>query len=218
MSVIISLEQVGVRYRTRKSLFRHDYYDALSDVSFEVHRGETLGIVGNNGAGKSTLLKVLSGIYKPDSGRIVSSARKTSLLALQAGFDPNLNGRDNAVLMGMLMGYSRAQVYAELDNIEEYAELGDFFYQPIKTYSTGMRARLGFSTTSFLRPEVLLVDEVLGVGDKGFKAKATATVQDFIRSDQTVIIVSHSEQTINNLCDRVVELEKGRVIKLESLK
>jgi lipopolysaccharide transport system ATP-binding protein len=208
---IIKLENVGVRYRKRKSWFRHDYHDALKEISFELYSGETLGIIGHNGAGKSTLLKVLSGIYAPDVGSIINNSMKTSLLTLNVGFDQNLNGKDNAIISGMLLGYSKQQVYSQIDNIENYCELGDFFYEPIKTYSSGMRARLGFATAAFLRPEILLIDEVLGVGDASFRKKATLTMKNMIKSDQSIVLVSHSENTIKRLCDRVIALENGRV-------
>ncbi len=210
--VIISLRNVAVRYRRGRSLFKTDYYEALKDITFEVRRGETLGVIGRNGAGKSTLLKVLSGIYSPDEGSITNHAKNTSLLTLQAGFDQNLNGRDNAVISGMMSGYRKADVLAKLDQIEEYSELGEFFYQPLSTYSSGMRARLGFATATYLRPEVLLIDEVLGVGDAKFKVKATKTMESMICSDQTVILVSHSAVAMKQLCDRVVWIDGGRVV------
>lgn len=212
--IIISVKNIRVAYRQRRSFFRHKYFEALKDVSFDVRKGETLGVIGRNGAGKSTLLKVLSGIYLPDSGLIDNKARKTSLLTLQAGFDADLCGRDNARLSGMLMGYDKRFVESKLDDIEQYSELGDFFYSPIKTYSTGMKARLGFAVATYLTPEVLLVDEVLGVGDAKFKEKAAKTIEDMILSDQTVILVSHSAGAMSKLCDRIVWIEEG-VVKAE---
>lgn len=209
--VIISLENVGVNYRKRKSFFRHDYHEALKDITFDVRRGETLGVIGRNGAGKSTLLKVLSGIYQPSSGQISNLSTKTSLLTLQAGFDPNLCGRDNAVLSGMLLGYEKEVIYEKMQEIADYSELGDFFNQPIKTYSTGMKARLGFAVATYLRSEVLLIDEVLGVGDAKFKQKASETMRAMMKSDQTVVLVSHSADALAKLCDRVVWIENGVV-------
>lgn len=212
--IIISVKNIRVAYRQRQSFFRHKYYEALKDVSFDVRKGETLGVIGRNGAGKSTLLKVLSGIYMPDSGVIENKAKKTSLLTLQAGFDADLCGRDNARLSGMLMGYSKGFVESKLDDIEQYSELGDFYYSPMKTYSTGMKARLGFAVATYLTPEVLLIDEVLGVGDAKFKKKAAKTIEGMILSDQTVILVSHSAGSMSKLCDRIVWIENG-VIKDE---
>jgi len=209
--IIISVKNVGLSYRKKKSFFRHEYHPALKDISFDVRRGETVGIIGRNGVGKSTLLKLLSGIYMPDTGSIVNHARKTSLLTLQAGFDLNLCGRDNAIISGMLLGYDKERIHAELDNIESYSELGEFFYQPLKTYSTGMRARLGFATATHLSPEVLLVDETLGVGDEKFKKKATATMEAMIQSDRTVILVSHAASVMAKLCNRIVWIENGLI-------
>ena len=210
-NAIISLKGVGLSYRKKKSFFRHEYYEALKDITFDVKPGETLGIIGRNGAGKSTLLKILSGIYLPDKGTIINRSKKTSLLTLQAGFDQNLSGKDNVVLSGMLLGYSKAKIYSELDNIESYSELGKFFHEPIKTYSTGMRTRLGFATATYLKPEVLLLDEVLGVGDERFKAKATETMTEMMQSDHTVVLVSHSGAAMTAYCDRIIWIEGGTV-------
>jgi lipopolysaccharide transport system ATP-binding protein len=181
----------------------------LKGVNFDVHRGETLGILGRNGAGKSTLLRVISGVLRPDKGRVVNRNVSVSLLALQAGFDPNLSGRDNTVLSGLLHGYSRSQIDSRLDAIRSYSELGDFFETPVRTYSTGMRARLGFSITTIIAPDVLLIDEVLSVGDQRFRQKAERTMVSKIQSRQTVILVSHSHQQIERMCDRVVLIEEG---------
>lgn len=209
MEPIITLNNIGVRYRTRKKFFRHEYHDALKDISFEVYRGETLGVVGHNGAGKSTLLKVLAGIYTPDSGVYISKAKKTSLLALQVGFDTNLSGRDNAVISGLIMGFKKKEILSRIENIKEYSELDDYFELPIKTYSTGMRARLGFSVAAQLKPEVLLLDEVLGVGDQSFKNKSVKTIKELMASDSTVILVSHSKEFVNEVCQRSIELKQG---------
>lgn len=204
---IISLKDVGVRYKRRGGLFRKpEYFQALEGVSFDIHRGETLGILGRNGAGKSTLLRVVAGIIQPDSGEIVNHGVTVSLLALQAGFDAELPGTDNAILSGMLMGYTRKQVEARLDDIAEFSELGEFMYEPVKTYSSGMKARLGFSVAMYLIPDVLLLDEVLSVGDAAFKKKAEEEMMRKIHSNQTILLVSHSKRQVNRVCDRVIEL------------
>ncbi|MFG6137174.1 ABC transporter ATP-binding protein [Halomonas sp. B23F22_10] len=208
--VIISLQDVGVRYKRRGGLFRKpEYFQALDGVSFNIHRGETLGILGRNGAGKSTLLRVVAGIIQPDSGKITNHGVSVSLLALQAGFDAELPGTDNAILSGMLMGYTRKQVEARLDDIAEFSELGDFMYEPVKTYSSGMKARLGFSVAMYMTPDVLLLDEVLSVGDKQFKKKAETEMMKKLHSDQTVLLVSHSERQVGRICERVVEVHGG---------
>lgn len=207
---IISLRDVGVRYKRAGSIFRKtQYYEALKAINLDIYPGETLGILGRNGAGKSTLLKVISGIIKPDSGEIINRGASVSLLALQAGFDPNLSGRDNAILSGMLQGYSRKEVESRLEEIQDFSELGDFFYEPVRTYSSGMRARLGFSISTIISPDVLLIDEVLSVGDKHFKEKAERAIVAKIQSQQTVVLVSHSHTQIAKLCDRAVVINNG---------
>ena len=210
MEPIISLHEVSVRYKRSGNVFRRkSYFEALKSVTLDIYPGETLDILGRNGSGKSTLLRIISGVIRPDRGRLINRGVSVSLLALQAGFDPNLNGRDNAILNGMLQGLSRREVEAHLDEIQEYSELGDFFFEPARTYSTGMRARLGFSITTIISPDVLLVDEVLSVGDKHFKEKAERTMMQKIQSQQTVVLVSHSHHQIARLCDRAVLIDEG---------
>ena len=210
MKPIISLQHVAVSYKRTGNVFRRkSYFDVLKSIDLDIFPGETLGILGRNGAGKSTLLRVISGVIRPDNGKIINYGASVSLLALQAGFDPNLTGRDNAILGGILQGYSHREVEARLDEIQEYSELGDFFYEPVRTYSTGMRARLGFSITTIISPDILLIDEVLGVGDKHFKEKAERTMVAKIQSQQTVVLVSHSHQQIARLCDRAVLIDEG---------
>ena len=210
MEPIISLQDIGIRYKRSGSVFRRkSYFEALKSVSLDIYPGETLGILGRNGSGKSTLLRVIAGIIRPDQGKLINHGVSVSLLALQAGFDPNLNGKDNTILSGILNGYSRREIEARLDEIQEYSELGEFFLEPVRTYSTGMRARLGFSITTTISPDVLLVDEVLGVGDQHFREKAERTMIAKIESQQTVVLVSHSQQQISRLCDRAVLLDDG---------
>lgn len=210
MKPIISLQDVAVRYKRSGNVFRRrSYFDALKSITLDIYPGETLGILGRNGAGKSTLLRVISDVIRPDSGKLINHGVSVSLLALQAGFDTNLNGRDNAILSGMLLGYSRHDVQARLNDIHEFSELGDFFFEPVRTYSTGMRARLGFSISTIISPDVLLVDELLSVGDMHFKEKAERTMIAKIQSQQTVVLVSHSHQQIARLCDRAVLINEG---------
>ncbi len=210
MEPVISLQNVAVRYKRSGSIFRRkSYFDVLKSITLDIYPGETLGILGCNGAGKSTLLRIISGIIRPDRGTLINRGASVSLLALQAGFDPNLNGRDNAILSGILQGLTRQEVEARLDNIHEYSELGDFFFEPVRSYSTGMRARLGFSISTIISSDVLLVDEVLSVGDKHFKEKAERTMLAKIQSQQTVVLVSHSSQQIMRMCDRAVLIDEG---------
>lgn len=210
---IIELKNVGVTYKERKSLFKSESYQALKDVSFDVYKGETLGIIGRNGAGKSTLLRLLAGIIKPDKGEVIHHTKSVSLMALAAGFDPNLSGRQNAVISGMLLGYSKKHITDKLQEIKTFSELQDFFEKPAKTYSSGMRARLAFSIAMYVSPDVLLIDEVLGVGDASFKQKAEQALEEKIASDITVIIVSHSETQVKRLSQRIVWVDGGRVRK-----
>jgi len=207
---LLSLKNIGVSYRRRVGLHRQPPFWALEDVSLEIYRGETLGVIGRNGVGKSTLLRLLAGIIKPDRGTIhLDTPCHISLLSLQVGFLPQLTGRENAVLSGMLLGVPRKAIEARMDKIIDFAELGDFFDQPIYVYSTGMRARLGFSVAFQTDPDILLVDEVLGVGDAEFREKSERAMRQKIRSNRTVVLVSHNPQTIRNLCDRAVWIEKG---------
>ncbi len=206
---LLSLRHVGASYWLRKGFFRRQRYWALKDVSFEVYHGESLGIIGRNGCGKSTLLKILAGITRPDQGSIRRQEVRATLLALQLGFLPYLTGRENAMLSGMMLGLTRRQIAGRIEAIAEFAELGDFFDEPILEYSAGMKARLGFAVAFQLDPDILLIDEVLGVGDAQFRKKSTAVMTEKIRSDKTVVLVSHSAETIVELCDRAVWLEEG---------
>lgn len=210
---IIELKNVGVTYRERKSFFKSEEYQALKDVSFDVYKGEVLGVIGRNGAGKSTLLRLLGGIIKPDKGEVIHHTKSVSLMALAAGFDPNLSGRQNAIISGMLIGYSKKKIEAQLEEIKIFSELQDFFEKPTKTYSSGMQARLAFSIAMYVSPDVLLIDEVLGVGDVSFKQKAEQALEEKIASDITVIIVSHSEAQVSRLAERIVWIDGGKVRK-----
>jgi len=205
---IIRLEGVGVAFPRQASLRRGEPFWALENVSFDVREGETLGVIGRNGAGKTTLLKVLAGILKPDRGILINTGHRVAMLSLQLGFLPNLDGRDNAMLSGILMGLTRAQVRARLDRIIAFAELGDFIDEPVATYSAGMRARLGFAVALECNPDVVLIDEVLGVGDADFRAKSAAAIEGLIRSNKTVVLVSHNADTIEKLCERAVWIEQ----------
>ena len=210
---IIELKNVGVIYKERKSFFKSETYVALKNISFDVYKGETLGIIGRNGAGKSTLLRLLAGIFKPDKGEIIHHTKNVSLMALAAGFDPNLSGRKNAIFSGMLLGYRKKDIISKIEDIKKFSELQGFFEKPAKTYSSGMRARLAFSIAMYVSPDVLLIDEVLGVGDVSFKKKAELALEEKISSNITVIIVTHSESQISRLSNRVIWIDGGVVRK-----
>jgi lipopolysaccharide transport system ATP-binding protein len=210
MQAQMTLEEVGCVYRVRHGLMRRHHYSALKSVSFTLYRGETLGLIGRNGAGKSTLLRLIAGILLPDSGRIITHGScSISLLTLQLGFSAELSGRDNAIMGAMLMGYSRSQAQRRLPGIIEFSELGAWIDEPIKTYSSGMRARLGFSIAMETSPDVLLVDEVLGVGDEAFRAKSVAAMKEKMAAGQTVVFVSHQTPVMRELCHRIVWIEQG---------
>jgi lipopolysaccharide transport system ATP-binding protein len=206
---ILTFKNVGVRYRADKHIWTRNYFDALKDISFELYPGDSLGIIGRNGSGKSTLLRLIGDIIRPDWGNITRRPMKTVLLALQVGFDMELSGRDNAVFSGMLLGFDHDEVQEKMDYIIEFSGLGEFIDQPVKTYSTGMRSRLGFSIAIELDADILLVDEVLGVGDAEFQKKSTAAMKEKILSDQTVVLVSHHAGIIKQLCNRALWIENG---------
>ena len=206
----MTITNVGLSYERRQGLLRRQRFWALEDVSFTIRHGETLGIIGRNGAGKSTLLRLLAGIIAPDRGQIVHHDVRASLLSLQAGFLSHLSGRENAVLSGILLGLSRQQVIDRLDDIIAFGELEDAIDETLNTYSAGMKARLGFSVAIQADPDVLLVDEVLGVGDAQFRKKSSAELRRRIRSDKTVVLVSHNLDMVRDLCDRAVWINDRR--------
>lgn len=208
---LLSLRNVGLCYRRHGTLFKEkkSSFWALKDISFDLRRGEVLGIIGRNGAGKSTLLRIIAGIIRPDQGEIVNYGCRPTLLSLQVGFLPYLTGRKNAILGSLLMGLKYDEIERKMPLIAEFAGLGDFLDQPISSYSTGMRTRLGFAVAYHADPDVILLDEVLGVGDAAFRKRSEAAMRERIKSDKTVVIVSHSPQTIKELCNRVVLIENG---------
>ncbi|GAP74594.1 teichoic acid export ATP-binding protein TagH [Pseudoalteromonas sp. SW0106-04] len=212
-NAIIELKRVSLEYRSRAGLFKRFTHKALDEVSFTVKRGEVFGVLGRNGSGKSTLLQVLAGVFKPDSGEVLVSPNVTrSLLTLGLGFNMQLSGRDNALISCMFNGYTKRDAKSKLEQIKDFAELEDFFEQPVKTYSAGMRARLGFATGLLLNVDILLIDEVLSVGDQNFKKKAEAALLSKMSGDQTVIFVSHSAAQVKKLCERCVWLQAGKIV------
>lgn len=222
MGAAITARDVCVSYRSvargsvKKMLRKQqggDVIRALDGVSFEVGEGEILGIVGSNGGGKSTLLRTIAGIFVPDSGSIDLHGHSCSLLAIGVGFIPNLTGRENIMLSGLLLGFTRDEVAAREEEIIAYSELGKFIDYPVRTYSSGMYSKLAFSITAMLTTDILLVDEVLSVGDEHFKAKSFATMERLMRDEgRTVVIVSHALSQLRELCTSALWLERGRVM------
>jgi lipopolysaccharide transport system ATP-binding protein len=205
---VISVQNIGITFE-QKGLFTKNKNEALKDVSFNLYKGETLGIVGKNGSGKSTLLRLLAGVYHPDKGRIINHAEKVALLSLQLGFIPMLSGRDNAILGGMLLDNSKQEIMSKLDEIISFADLEEHIDKPLRTYSTGMKAKLGFSVACHLKTDVLLIDEVLAVGDANFRKKSYQVMQSLIQSDKTIVLVLHNNAKLKQLCSRIVWIENG---------
>lgn len=206
-------------YSIKKSLFqlkkaRVEEFKAVNDVSFTVPKGEILGIIGKNGSGKSTMLKALAGIFSPDNGSIEMNGT-VSLMAIGVGFQKEVTGRENILLSGMLLGFSEEEIRAKTPEIIKFADLGRFIDMPVKTYSSGMHSKLAFSITAILETEIMLIDEVLSVGDHKFKKKSAAKMQELISDhDRTVVIVSHSIETLKELCDRVMWMHDGKIKRL----
>ena len=211
MSALLTLENVGMHFDVRADHEggRHTVFEG---INLTLNEGDRLGIVGRNGAGKSTLLRIMAKIYAPATGTVTWAPGVTvSLLSLGLGFKNDLTGRDNAYLAGLLQGLSKNDAKKSLERIHEFCELGDYFDEPVKTYSSGMRARLGFATALLNNASVLLIDEVLSVGDNAFRSKAMAALKDQMTKDRGIVIVSHAEQQIKNLCSNAIWLQGGRI-------
>ena len=190
---------------------QYETFQALNDVSFEVKRGEIIGIIGRNGAGKSTILKVISGIYKPTKGKVITAGRVAPMLELGSGFDMELSGYDSIVLNGAILGFSEEFLKSKCNEIIEFSGLSEFIHMPIKTYSSGMLARLAFSVATVIEPEILIVDEILAVGDAAFQEKSRARMMEMMSGGTTVLFVSHSLPQMREMCDRCMWLDHGRV-------
>lgn len=205
-----NLKEYVIKFIKRDLMF-HSFW-ALKDISFEVEKGDVLGIIGLNGAGKSTLLKIIAGVIKPKEGKIKIKGRISPLLAIGAGFDPDYTGRENIFLNGALLGYSKQFLESIYDEIVKFSEIEDFIDVPLKNYSSGMRARLGFSIATMVEPEILILDEVLSVGDAKFQEKSQKRMKSLLNSETTVLFVSHSINQVKNLCNKVIWLEKGEIV------
>ena len=205
-----NLKEYFIKLVTRKLHFTEFW--ALNDISFTVEKGDRVGVLGFNGAGKSTLLKVIAGVLKPTKGNVKVSGVIAPMLELGAGFDMNYSGKENIYLYGATMGYSRKFIEEKYDEIVEFSELGDFINVPVKNYSSGMRARLGFAIATAVEPEILILDEVLSVGDAKFRQKSEAKIRSMFDKGITVLFVSHSTQQVLNICNKAIILEKGKLI------
>ena len=207
------------KYSIKKSLFKgekasKDRVEAVKGISFSLKKGSILGIVGKNGSGKSTMLKAIAGIFAPDSGSVDLHGNSISLMSIGVGFNNELTGRENIALSGMLLGFSKEEIAAKTDEIIEFSELGHFIDYPVRTYSSGMYSKLAFSITAILETDIMLIDEVLSVGDAKFKKKSLAKMRSLITdSERTVVIVSHASETIKELCDTVLWINNGDLVK-----
>lgn len=210
---LVTFDHVRCSFKVRQQLFRFKTYDALKDISLTIRQGETLGVIGSNGAGKSTLLKLIARILLPDAGTVTFHREASvSLLSLQMGFNTELSGRANALINAMLIGFTRKEAEARMERIIEFAELEDWIDDPLKTYSSGMQARLGFGVALEMSPDILLVDEVLGVGDQSFQKKSTEAMLEKMRSNQTTVFVSHDLTTLAALCQRCIWIDNGKTM------
>lgn len=222
--IAVSVKNVSIKFNlgkekitTMKDYFiklvqgklKYHEFNALTDISFELNKGDRLGILGMNGAGKSTLLKIIAQVYKPSSGSVDVNGVVAPLLELGAGFDPEYTGRENIFLYGAILGYSKKFIEEKYDEIVEFSELNDFIDVPLKNYSSGMRSRLGFAICTIVQPDILILDEVLSVGDAKFQKKCLDKIQSMFDTGVTVLFVSHSINTVKSICNKAMILEKG---------
>ncbi len=224
--IAITVKDLVIRYKSvqaysiKRSLLRMKgvdtkAFEAVRGISFEVKKGEILGITGKNGSGKSTTLRALANIFNADEGSIDLHGHSISLLAIGVGFKPELTGRENIMLSGMLLGFSEQEVQERMDEIIEFAGLGQFIDAPVRTYSSGMHSKLAFSITAVLESDIMLIDEVLSVGDEKFKKKSYEKMKSLIsQRNRTVVIVSHNLKTLEDLCDRVMWMHEGKIVKI----
>lgn len=188
---------------------QRDHFWALRNLNFEINRGEVIGVIGSNGSGKSTLLRTIGGIYSPDEGSIEINATVSALLSLGTGFKDDLSGIENIYLNATILGFSEKEIDAHLADIVAFSELDKFIYEPVKNYSSGMKARLGFAVAVHLKKDIMLIDEILGVGDFKFRQKSSEKIKELIANDRTVVLVSHSMDSIKKYCSKCLWIEKG---------
>ena len=209
---VLELEGVSLDFRSKKTSFEHGTHHVLDDVSLKLYEGETLGLIGRNGCGKTTMLRIMAGILAPTRGTVrIQPGMKSTLLTIGLGFKSTLSGRDNALLAAMLQGSSKRVAEGYLEEIKDFSELGDSFEEPVKTYSSGMRSRLGFTTALMTHVDILLIDEILSVGDARFRKKAQAAMKERIKGEQTVVFVSHNDNQMEELCSRAICIDAGKI-------
>jgi lipopolysaccharide transport system ATP-binding protein len=209
---LVRLEGIGVSFPQRKGFLKRSSYWALKDISFSIRHGETIGIIGRNGVGKTTLLRLISNIISPDRGQIWhEKGLRTALLSLQAGFIPTLSGRQNAVISGITLGLTRRQIENCITQVIEFSGLHDFIDQPVAAYSAGMLARLGFSVAMHVDPDILLIDEVISVGDETFRKKSAEVIHERVKANETTVLVTHDPKLAESLCSRLIWIEDGRI-------
>jgi lipopolysaccharide transport system ATP-binding protein len=214
-SLWYGVQDLGFELLAQKSTdkkLRKDEFWAVKDISFEVARGEVLGLIGHNGAGKTTILRMLNGLIKPDKGRVVVKGRMQALIALGAGFNPILTGRENIFVNASILGISEKEIKKRFDEIVEFSGIKDYIDMPVQSYSSGMTVRLGFSVAAHLEPDILLVDEVLAVGDLAFRTKCQVRIQELRRKGVAIIFVSHNLHAVSHICNRSITLNKGKII------
>lgn len=213
-----SIKQAFINFFTKKKKKKTEYFWALKNVTFSINKGDVVGLIGSNGAGKSTLLKVVSGVMKPTSGKVEVDGVISPMIELGAGFDQNLTARENIYLNGAILGYSKKFLDSKFDEIVEFSELKNFLDVPVKNFSSGMTAKLAFSIATIVDPEILIVDEILSVGDLRFQEKSKNKMMEMIKGGTTVLYVSHSLESIKDLCNKVVWLDHGQVVKMGDTK
>lgn len=213
-----SLKMIFINLFTPRKKKKKDYFWALKDIDFRINKGDVVGIIGANGAGKSTLLKVVSGVYKPTTGTVEVNGKISPMIELGAGFDGELTARENIYLNGAILGYSKEFLEQKFDEIVEFSELKDFLDVPVKNFSSGMVAKLAFSISTIVDPEVLIVDEILSVGDIKFQEKSKNKMMSMIEGGTTVLYVSHSIDSIKELCSKVIWLDHGKIVKMGDAK
>ena len=212
-----SIKQAFVNFfdpKYRKKKIKKEYFWALKDISFQIKRGEVVGIIGSNGAGKSTLLKIISGVLKPTEGKVIVNGVISPMIELGAGFDPELTARENIFLNGAILGYSKKFLEEKFEEIVDFSELRDFLDVPVKNFSSGMIAKLAFSIATIVNPEILIVDEILSVGDIKFQEKSKNKMLQLIKGGTTVLYVSHSIESIEELCSKVIWIEHGNLVEV----